>query len=99
MKNFVKVLVVIVLAVLIVLCIDYNYVGKDYPDRIKTGVIEKSQSVSGEVIEDDVYSDIYGTELDEIMKAFEGTKFGADVITDQKTFVTIIPYSDFLDNQ
>ncbi len=26
MKNFVKVLVVIVLAVLIVLCIDYNYV-------------------------------------------------------------------------
>lgn len=99
MKNFIKVLIVIVLAILIVLCIDYNYVGEDYSDRIKAGVIEKSQSVSGEVIEDDLYSDIYGTELDEIMKEFEGTKFGADVITDKKTFVTIIPYSDFLDNQ
>lgn len=100
MKNIVKAVILILLSCLILFCINYNYVGDDYSARIKKGIIEQSKNVSGEaIVEEELGSDIYGKEIEELVKEFEGTKFGADIVTDKKTFVTIIPYSDFLDNQ
>lgn len=70
-----------------------------YEERIKREIIEKVEISGDEKISDILQLDIYGDGLKYFIDNFGDEALAADIYTDHKNIVTIIPVSDFLDNE
>ncbi len=92
------VFILIILGLLILGGLKFKESDLEYYKNIKTYI--ESLNQNEEYIDDVLYKEIYGEELEEyIIDLGEEGSLGARVYTDNKNFVGIIPYSDFLNNQ
>ncbi len=88
----------IVLIIFIVGSLKIKEYDSKYYAKIKNYIEGINQN--DEFIDDVLYKEIYGEDLEDyIIDLGEEGSLGARVYTDNKNFVGIIPYSDFLNNQ
>lgn len=69
---------------------------QEYVKNIEENILKSKESKTFDIT---LTEELYGKELTEFMEAIEVDEVLGTIVTDEESFVTIIPMTDFLDNQ